>query len=245
MDPRPLVNVYASRQELSAALGAYVTRLATSIQAVQNRFCVALSGGSLLDVLGLYVASESSRDKVDWSTWHVFWVDERWVPRGSPESNYGHAWQTFLKHVPIPGPQIHAMDEAFSPQETACAYESVLARAFRIAADRIPRFDLILLGIGEDGHTASLFPNHAASRERRRWVVPVADAPKPPPIRITMTLPLINNARNVAVVASGPGKRRIVSQALHPEKTPADLPIQQVNPLNGKFKWFVDQAAAS
>jgi 6-phosphogluconolactonase len=108
----------------------------------------------------------------------------------------------------------------------------------------MPRFDLILLGVGEDGHTASLFPDHPLPAETKAWVAPVLDAPKPPPIRITMTLPLLNNSRNVVFVAAGPGKADIVSKVLNPQIQKQQLPVQLVNPSDGEFQWFIDRAAA-
>jgi 6-phosphogluconolactonase len=109
----------------------------------------------------------------------------------------------------------------------------------------MPRFDLILLGIGDDGHTASLFPRHPLLGETGAWVVPVLDAPKPPPIRITMTLPLINKSRNVVFVAAGPGKAAIVAKLLNPQMRTEKLPAQLVYPSDGELQWFIDRAAAA
>ncbi len=108
----------------------------------------------------------------------------------------------------------------------------------------MPRFDLILLGIGEDGHTASLFPGHPLLAETRAWVAPVLNAPKPPPIRITMTLPLINNGRNVVFMAAGAGKADILSKVLNPQKQGQKLPAELVNPTDGALEWFIDKTAA-
>ena len=245
MGLQPNVNVYTNRQALSAALGEHIVRLAAGTPAGQNRFSVALSGGSLIDIISPSLISAPLRDRVDWSTWHIFWVDERWVPWRSPDSNYGNAKTRLLKHVNIPDKQVYATDNTFKPTETAHAYEATLVNVFQPEAGRIPRFDLILLGIGEDGHTASLFPAHSELQEIRRWVVPVLNAPKPPPVRITLTLPVINNARHVVVVASGRGKAEIISQALDPKMPRSGLPIRHVAPVNGQLRWFVDQAAAS
>ena len=237
------VHRHDNGEGLSHALAAHVVRLAAAASAENRRFSIALSGGSLLGILGTPLGSAPLRDEVDWSTWHVFWADERWVPWSSPDSNYGVAERQFLSRVGIPQEQVHGIDNSLNPLETAQAYESTLAAVFQQGPGAVPRFDLVLLGIGEDGHTASLFPGHAALQEIRRWVVPVFDAPKPPPIRITMTLPIINNARNVVIVASGPGKTAIVSKALDPTSTVPDLPIRRVSPSNGELWWFVDRAA--
>jgi 6-phosphogluconolactonase len=244
MDDKTKVNIFSTRNALSSALSAHVVHLAEMATAEQGRFSVAFSGGSLLDIISLSLGSNPLRDTVNWSVWHVFWVDERWVLWSSPESNYGHAQRQFFNRVSIPGEQIYAADVSLSPAETAKAYESSLAAVFQPGAGRLPRFDLMLLGIGEDGHTASLFPGHPALNESRRWVVPVVDAPKPPPVRVTMTLPLINNARHVIFVAVGLGKAKILSKVLNPQVPQPELPTRRVNPSNGELQWFVDRAAA-
>jgi len=245
MDRQPKVNIYAKRDELSVALSAHVVHLAAMAAAEKGRFCVALSGGSLMDIISPRLGSNPLRDKVDWSIWHVFWADERWVPWSSSESNYGLAKRRFFNRVSIPDGQIHAADDSLNPSETAQAYESTLAKVFQPGAGRVPRFDLMLLGVGEDGHTASLFPNHPALHETRRWVVPVLGAPKPPRIRITMTLPMINNARNVVFVAAGPGKAKMLSKVLDPRAQQPELPARLVNPSDGALQWFIDRAAAA
>lgn len=244
MDCRPKVNIFANRDALSAALAALVVRLAAMATAEQGRFCVALSGGSLMDIISPCLGSNPLRDTVNWSGWHIFWVDERWVPWSSPESNFGLARQQFFSRVSIPGEQIHAADISLSPSETALAYESTLAAVFQPRAGRLPRFDLMLLGVGEDGHTASLFPSHPALNETRRWVISVADAPKPPPVRMTMTLPVINNARHVVFVAAGQGKANILSKVLNYSLEQPELPARRVNPSNGELEWYIDRAAA-
>lgn len=244
MDLRPKITICISRDQLSAGLSAHVAHLAAEATGARGRFLVAFSGGSLLDILAPALGSPPLRDSIDWLTWHVFWADERWVPRSSPESNYGDAAQQLFKRVSIPEEQIHAADDSLSPSETAQAYESDLAKVFQPGAGKVPQFDLILLGIGEDGHTASLFPNHPVLKEIRRWVIPVWDAPKPPPIRITMTLPVINNARNVVIVAAGPGKADILSKVFNPGVIQPKLPAQLVNPSAGELQWFIDRAAS-
>jgi 6-phosphogluconolactonase len=179
--------------------------------------------------------------QVDWSTWHVFWADERCVPLTSPDSNYRLARKYLFDHVNIPPAQIYALDDSLDPAVAATAYQETLAQVFQPASD-LPRFDLILLGMGEDGHTASLFPNHPLLNEIERWVAPIFDSPKPPPERITLTLPVINNARQVIFLTTGAGKAEALSQI---SKNTDRLPAGMVQPANGDLHWFVDEAAAA
>jgi 6-phosphogluconolactonase len=136
------------------------------------------------------------------------------------------------------------LNNSRSPDETARAYEFALEKIFQTESNQIPRFDLILLGVGEDGHTASLFPGHPALKETRRWVVPILNAPKPPPVRITMTLPVINHACNVIFVAAGAAKANIISEVLNSKEEQPKLPVQMVKPSNGRLHWFIDRTAA-
>jgi 6-phosphogluconolactonase len=239
------VNIYDSRQALSQALTHSILKLSASCAKKRRSFCVALSGGSLVDILAMALARDLPDGDVDWSTWHVFWADERWVPWQSPESNYGVANSRLLRHVPIPGGQIYPMDTSQSPERAAKAYASILEAVCRPGRGRLPRLDLILLGIGPDGHTASLFPDHPVLHESVEWVSPVMDAPKPPPNRITLTLPLINHARHIAWVATGPGKADIVARILNPSPGSKKLPAGLVSPSNGDARWFIDQGAAA
>lgn len=237
------INVFSNHEKLSSALAAYIVRQAADAVARRGRFCVALSGGSLMDIIGPPLVTLGA--DIDWSAWHIFWADERWVPKESPDSNYNLANQRLLTHVGIPAEQIYAADDALAPVATAQAYEDTMRNVLGPESGPWPRFDLILLGIGPDGHTASLFPNHPALGETKRWVLPVTDAPKPPPIRITITLPVINNARNVLFVAAGDKKAKILSRVLNQNEKSPPLPSQLVMPSDGKLMWFIDRAAAA
>jgi 6-phosphogluconolactonase len=240
----PEIMIFPNREELSAAVSAHVARLAKQAGREREAFYIALSGGSLLEMICAGLVSPPLRKDVDWARWHVFWADERCVPHSSPDSNYRAADHLLFRHVGIPRRQIHAMEDTLSPAEAAKAYEFVLARVFSLWAGRVPRFDLILLGIGEDGHTASLFACHPLLSETRRWVAPVYDAPKPPPERITLTLPVINNARHVVFVALGESKAPAVAAAVGPDQKDPLLPARQVNPTEGDVQWFLDDHAA-
>ncbi|MBN2034488.1 MAG: 6-phosphogluconolactonase [Deltaproteobacteria bacterium] len=238
------INICRTREELSVAAAGHVLRVAAQATERRRAFTVALSGGSLMEILGPRLVESSLRDEVEWSAWHIFWADERCVPQASPESNYGTADRLLFRHINIPRDQIHALDDQLGAVEAASAYESILREVLRPEPGKLPRLDLVLLGIGEDGHTASLFPDASLLNERQRWVVPVLYAPKPPHMRVTLTLPVINNARHIIFVAAGPGKRAIFSEVfktgLHRPKLPAELVI----PVDGDLQWFVDEAAA-
>jgi len=238
------INIFPTREELSVAATRHVMRVAAQAAEKRRAFTVALSGGSLMEILGPRLAETSLRVDVDWSAWHIFWADERCVPRISPESNFGNADRLLFRHIKIPHDQIHAFDDQLGAVQAAGAYEVILRKIFRTEADRLPRLDLVLLGVGEDGHTASLFPGSPLLNETNRWVAPVFDAPKPPSERVTLTLPVINNARHIAFVAAGTGKRSIVSSIFRSDRGNPALPAQMVRPFDGDLHWFVDEAAA-
>lgn len=239
------LHIFPTTEAVGRAAAELVAGLAAQAGAERGRFTVALSGGSLTKILGPWLVAEPWRTQIDWPAWHVFWADERCVPLDHPDSNYRLAREYIFDHVNIPPEQIYTLGETLEPASAATLYQSMLAAVFKPAATQLPRFDLILLGLGEDGHTASLFPRHRLLRESQRWVAPVFDSPKPPPERITLTLPVINNARQVAVLAAGAGKADILARALGPAASPGALPVQMVRPGQGRLHWFVDEAAAA
>jgi 6-phosphogluconolactonase len=240
---RPDIRIFADRRALATALSSYVAQAAEASSAARGRFCIAFSGGSLIETISPVLGTAPLRDCIAWSAWQVFWADERWVPPISPDSNFGLARRLLLSRVGVTEEQIHAVDTSKSPDEAARAYESEMKKVFQVATGAFPRFDLVLLGLGEDGHTASLFPGHPALEEGRRWAVPVYNAPKPPPVRITLTLPVINYARRVVFVTAGAGKASIVSKVLDPTEGQSKLPVQRVRPSEGDLHWFIDRPA--
>jgi len=235
--------IHPDRESLAAAVSSCLVSQAAQAIAKRKRFCLALSGGSLMELLSPRLVADSIRTTINWSGWHVFWADERCVPPTSPESNFGFAKQQLFKYINIPFHQIHFPDCSQGAWEAARAYAQTLKQILRPGAGRFPRFDLILLGVGEDGHTASLFPGHPLLQETRLWVAPVFDAPKPPPVRITMTLPVINNACHIVFVVFGVGKKSIMSQILDPAPHRQKFPAELVNPSRGGLQWFVDTEA--
>lgn len=174
----------------------------------------------------------------------VFYADERLVPLDHEDSNHLLVQKELLSQVPIPPEQVHTIDTKLldDPEEAADAYEKAIIKVFAARETvKFPVFDLILLGMGPDGHTASLFPGHDILQEDLAWVAHVDDSPKPPPKRITLTLPVLNHAHNVAFVATGEGKKDVMATALdEPDK---GLPCSQVRPVNGEVYWFTDDAA--
>jgi 6-phosphogluconolactonase len=237
----PDLKIFSSPEAAGEAAANYVADLSAEAIAARNRFTVAFSGGSLPKLLCPPLVAEPLRSQINWTGWHVFWADERHLPLTHADSNYRLVREELFEHVDIPPDQIYPIDDTLAPEATAIAYQAVLNRVF----DRLPRFDLILLGMGEDGHTASLFPHHPLLNESKRWVAAVLDSPKPPPERITLTLPLLNNARHVAFVTAGASKADVLSQVLETETSSGSLPAQRVQPAAGDLVWFVDQAAAA
>ena len=200
---------------------------------------VALAGGATPRRLYELLATPELQGRIPWAKLHFFWGDERLVPPDHPESNYRLAREALLRHVPLPRENIHPVAVQSSPEATALAYEQELRAHFRQRRGA-PAFDVILLGLGADGHTASLFPRAAPLAERERLVVaaysPVGGAP-----RVTFTLPLINQARQIFFLVAGEDKAAALRLAV---EAPGTLPAQQVAPRQGALVWLVDSAAA-
>ncbi len=223
-------------------LASRVARLAEQAIRARGRFTIALSGGSLLDILSPPLITNPLRSQIQWTSWEVFWADERCVPLLSPDSNFAAANRLLFKHVDIFWEQIHEIDDTLAPREAARAYQSSITEVLQPGTGQMPRFDLILLGMGQDGHTASLFPGHELLQEKQKWVAPVFDAPKPPPERITLTLPIINHSREIIFVATGAEKSFALRKVFQDHNQ--SLPAALVNPMLGHLTWFVDEEAA-
>lgn len=203
-----------------------------------GRFAVALAGGSTPEATYRLLARDYA-DRLDWSKVYVFFGDERTVPPDHEDSNYRMAREALLDHVPIGG--VHRMRGELPPEEAARSYEEELREFF--GPDEVPGFDLILLGIGEDGHTASLFPNTPALDVTDRWAVenPVE---KLDTVRLTLTAPVINAAKTVIFLVAGEGKAEALREILEGEADPHYYPAKLIRPASGAI-WMVDRAAAS
>jgi 6-phosphogluconolactonase len=231
-------------QDLFQAAAEEVIRAATSAVAQRGRFAIALSGGSTPKNLYTLIAANASAN-LPWDRMFFFWGDERHVPPDNPDSNYRMAKETLLSKVAIPPANIFPVP-AENPDASAAAeaYEQTLRKFFALAPREFPRFDLILLGMGPDGHTASLFPETAALQEKSRLVM-ANWVEKLNASRITFTLPVLNAARCVAFLVSGTDKAAVLHEVLEGNAPAEKYPSKLVRPDAGKLIWFVDRAAAS
>lgn len=237
------IATYADLETLSQQAAQYTVRLANQSIVTHGRFTLALAGGSTPKKLYALLAAEPYRSQIDWGSVEVFWGDERCVPPDDPESNYRMAQEELLSKVPIPASQVHRMPADQANHEAAAAeYADEMRRTF--GTDGIPSFDLIQLGLGPEGHTASLFPHQASLHEQQRLVMPVT-TPKPPPDRLTFTPPLLNAARNVLFLVAGAEKADAIHAILEGEYQPDEYPAQIVRPTKGEVTWMLDTAAAS
>ena len=230
-----------------AARGADLFALAAQeAAAARGAFTAALSGGETPRALYQLLARQQFAQKIPWRRVHLYWGDERCVPPDDERSNYRMACEAFIRHVPIPEVNVHRMHGEDQPDEAARAYERLLsqppARAASSAAD-LPVIDLLFLGLGADGHTASLFPHSPALAVEDRLVVP-NEGPSTGR-RLTVTYPVINAARRVVFVVSGAAKAGMVAEALEGLRVPDAVPAQGVSPVHGSVTWLLDEAAAS
>jgi len=215
-------------------------RAAQSAVAGQGRFAVALSGGNTPRAVFSLLAQQHSAD-LPWDRIHIFFGDERYVPPDHPESNYRMANEALLSRVRIPAENVHRFRTELDPESAAKDYETQLQTFFREPGQSPPRFDLVMLGLGEDGHTASLFPGTSAPNETTRFVVAVW-VEKFKMFRLTLTLPVLNHSAEVLFLAAGPSKAGILKEVL--SRPAAALPAQKVQPTGGRLLWLVDQSAA-
>jgi 6-phosphogluconolactonase len=229
-----------------AAAARLVVRLVDA-QAARGFASVALTGGRMADRVYRAVAESRARDAVDWSHVDLWWSDERFLPGGHPDRNETQARASLLASLPTDPNRVHPMPasdgpDGDDPEAAAARYARMLADAARPGTARLPHFDLLLLGVGEDGHVASVFPEHPAAYETRP-VTAVRGSPKPPPTRLTMTLPAINAAEEVWLLAAGVEKAGAVGMALT-GAGPVQLPAAGVHGVE-RTVWLLDRAAAA
>jgi len=237
------VAIYADIDPLSHEAARYVVRVASESITTHGRFTLALAGGSTPKKLYHLLASEPYRDQINWALVELFWSDERCVPPESEESNYYMAHEVLLSQVPISAQQIHRMPADAEDRDAASlAYTQEIQRVF--GTNTIPAFDLIQLGMGPEGHTASLFPHQASLHEESRLIMPVS-VPKPPPARLTFTPLLLNAAIHVLFLVTGQDKADALQAVLEGEYNPDEYPAQSIRPTQGEVTWLLDTTAAS
>lgn len=234
------LEVYPDSARLLQAAASWIVNIGAAAVAAHGRFDLALAGGATPAPLYRALAAEPYVGQIDWRAVHVFWGDERCVPPQHADSNYRMARETLLDHVPIREQHIHRIHGEDDPAQAALAY----ARALRAHFGGPPRLDLALLGLGADGHTASLFPHTPALAERRRLAAAVYAAQRDS-WRVTLTYPTLNAAAQVIFLVSGIDKADTLRAVLEGPHRPLDLPAQGIRPRSGRLLWLADDAAAA
>jgi 6-phosphogluconolactonase len=239
MSKQPILHSFASTEDLKASLSKYILSAQNTALAKHHVFRVAVSGGSLPAMLSDLLKNP----EIKWDNWEIFFADERIVPLDHEDSNYGLLKNVLLDKIEGTKPVVHTINPDLEPSECAEDYQDILIKSFA-AGDSVkfPVFDLILLGMGPDGHTCSLFPGHELLREEYAWVASIEDSPKPPPKRITLTLPVVNHASKIAFVGTGASKNEVLKKVFG--SGGEVLPVGLVNMGAGdRVTWFCDVAA--
>lgn len=242
---KPEIRVFADPKQVARAAAAEFARLAETAVAERGHCSVALAGGSTPRSLYSLLAEDAIWNRqIPWDKLHFFWGDERHVPPDHQDSNYRMAYEAMLARVPTPPSNVHRIaGEEPDAQKAADAYQRELRGFFQLEPGQLPRFDLVLLGMGPDGHTASLFPGTTALLEKERLVA-ATWVEKFNTYRLTLTLPVLNNAANVIFLACGAEKTAVLHTVLGKGAGPAQYPAQLIQPAHGRLLWLLDDAAA-
>lgn len=236
------LRIFDDLEQLSQYAAKLFAQQAEKSISERGQFLVALNGGSTPTRLFQQLSTDY-RDKIDWSKTHFFWGDERSVSPDDPDSSFGQARELLLSHVPIPDSNIHRIKGELGPAEAAKEY-SVTLKDFGAPPLNWPHFDLVYLGMGEDGHTASLFPGSTVNVSES--TIPVtAHYQDRPANRVSLTPIVFNSARKVAFMATGEKKANTLAEVLSDRYNPEQYPAQRINPKDGELIWLVDEAAAS
>jgi len=231
------VKTYPYPDDLSEAVKTFFIEIANDAIQQRGHFLVALSGGGT----PMLLYEKLAREKMEWPRMHFFWGDERCVPVDDPGNNYGQAKKVWFDKISMTN--IHRINSDLQPVKAAAAYANTL-KEFSEPSHDWPRFDLVLLGMGDDGHTASLFPGSPVDVDSPTLAV-VADYQDRPANRVTLTQNVINDARNIFFLVVGASKAEALTKVLGDTYIPSELPAQRINPQDGKIIWFVDEKAAS
>jgi len=236
------IAIFDDKHTLSQNVAEYIMRIVKESIALYGRFTIALTGGTTPGEAYSLLGSEPIKSQIDWQRVHIFWGDERCVAQNNPDSNFYLAQEVLLDKIAIPKSHIHPMP-ADQPDRDVASQAYTVEMQHTFGTNGIPSFDLIHLGMGPEGHTASLFPHQASLHEIHRLVMPVS-VPKPPPDRLTFTPPLLNAARNVLFLVTGSDKAEALHAVLEGEYQPDEYPAQIVRPTNGEVVWMLDRAVA-
>lgn len=238
------IQTFADLEELSRQAAVRFTQLARERVQQGKVFSAALSGGSTPRTFLEILASPEFSQRIQWESVHLFQVDERCVPPDHLQSNYRMIHGSLLRPVPAAADNFHRMQAEREDRDAACEeYELEVGEVLAPAEGYLPRFDLILLGLGSDGHTASLFPGSTALSENSRWVCPNY-AEKVNMYRLTLTYPVLNAASEIGFLVSGAGKSEVLQKVLEGPRKTAELPAQGIQPAEGSVHWYLDRAAA-
>ncbi|GAB3696656.1 6-phosphogluconolactonase [Spirosoma flavus] len=227
--------------DLAKTAAKFIAKRINDVLKTQDRFTIALSGGSTPKALHELLAKSPYAEQIPWAQLHLFWGDERYVPIDDPQNNAGMAYDTLLGHVYTPEEQIHVWRTDLSPEEAAADYDRILHAYF---GETGPTFDLILLGMGDDGHTLSLFPGTDVVHETTAWTKAYF-LTKQDMYRLTITAPVANRAKCVLFLVAGPQKAAPLKEVLEGEFNPDVYPSQVIKPVDGELVWMVDEKAAS
>ncbi len=236
------IKIFKDADELSVAAADFTVQCSRVAMAERKRFTIALSGGSTPKKLHSVLASAAYRERIDWDNAHVFWGDERYVPFDDERNNARMAFQTLLNHVPVQPANVHVMRTDIDAGDSADEYEDLLHRYFR-EGDEFT-FDLVILGLGDNAHTLSLFPGEPMIHEKHDWAASLY-VREINMQRITLTPPPVNLAKNVMFLVSGAEKSSAAANVLNNAFTPDMYPAQIIRPLKGNLFWFLDQAAGA
>jgi 6-phosphogluconolactonase len=235
------IHVSKDPTALNREVAEWMTKLIAQTLIGKEKFCLLLSGGNTPKNLYRLLAGEPFNNKIEWRKVHIFFGDERVVPFNDERNNGKMAFDTLLSKVPIPKNHIHYIDTTIDPEQSALDYASVLLHYFD---GKGPTFDLALLGMGDDGHTLSLFPKNEAINKTKKSVISVP-LPSQQMYRITLSADVVNRSTCVAFLVTGAAKSEIVKKVIHQTAAPHTYPVQLINPLNGELHWFVDEEAYS
>jgi len=227
--------------DLAKTAADFITKRIKDVLKNQDRFTIALSGGSTPKALHELLAKSPYREQIPWLQVHVFWGDERYVSIHDEQSNAGMAYDTLLGHVFTPESQIHVWNTELEPEAAAADYDRILHEYF---GETGPTFDLVLLGMGDDGHTLSLFPGTEVVHEKTAWTKAYF-LTQQNMYRLTLTAPIVNRASCVAFLVAGPKKAEPLKEVLEGDYNPDKYPSQEIKPTDGELVWLVDEKAAA